>query len=127
MKNLPLVIGIAVICATQASAQTISFNPVIQPQSVFGADPIMRVTSAFRTPLPMGDQQVPEMKLQDEARRSLYEIAAKECAVLSSTFKAECRIVSMNVSFPFTGPNTSPPNFATATVNYELRLGARPQ
>jgi hypothetical protein len=35
---------------------------------------------------------------RESARRALYEMAANECASLSETFKAECRLSSVTLS-----------------------------
>jgi hypothetical protein len=37
-------------------------------------------------------------KIRDRARRAVYEMAGRECALLQDTIAAECRLESVNVS-----------------------------
>ncbi len=60
----------------------------------------MRISASFQTIVPVTGQ----MSLEDEAkateiaRKSLYQIAAHECAVITQVFKGNCQMVSINVS-----------------------------
>jgi hypothetical protein len=118
-------IGIAMLLsATGANAQV----PVPTPQgapSAFGVDPIMRVTSVFRAKIEgVNDlRDVPDIKAQEAVRKSLYDMAANECAILAETLKAECRLSNISIIPPNTiivGSYGIPPAL-TATALYELR------
>jgi hypothetical protein len=118
-------IGIAMLLsATEANAQV----PVPTPQgapSAFGVDPIMRVTSVFRAKIEgVNDlRDVPDIKAQEAVRKSLYDMAANECAILAETLKAECRLSNISIIPPNTiivGSYGIPPAL-TATALYELR------
>lgn len=44
------------------------------------------------------NQSTESLQAQENARRSLYERAGKECEVLKATIAAECRLLSVNVN-----------------------------
>ncbi len=50
-----------------------------------------------------------------------YDMAVKECAVLSEIFKAECRLTAVQMPAPLVQLITSASPAQTATANYELR------
>jgi hypothetical protein len=110
------------LSATSANAQV----PMPQPApSAFGADPIMHVTSVFRAKIEgVADiRDVPDIKAQEAVRKSLYDMAANECAVLAETLKAECRLSNIVIISPNTlvvGGYGVPPAM-TATALYELK------
>ena len=109
MRTLTAIVIAMLLSAASASAQWV--------------EPIIRVTSTFRTPLDVADPRAgPEAKVQEAARRTLYEMAANECAILAETLKAECRLSAVTV-LPFvvpTAPN-APPASMNATAVYDLR------
>lgn len=129
MKTSAMAAIAASLLATSASAQ---FNPFFQyynnpfygpPQgSAFGADPITRITSSFRTPI-IADPLGSDAKAQESARRALYGMAEGECATLSEVFQAECRLSSFTLNIPIVATTTSaaPANSMTATAVYELK------
>jgi hypothetical protein len=117
MKTLAVAAIAVALSAASASAQTtMTFGST--PPSVFGADPIIRVTSTFRTPLLETDA-----KAQETARRALYGMAESECAALSEIFRAECRLGSVSILIPIVPASAAPPNTMNATAVYELRPG----
>jgi hypothetical protein len=91
--------------------------------SAFGVDPIIRITTGFRAALAGSDpQSVPDAAMQEAARRAIYTMAMKECAVLSESFKAECRLGSVTTYTGATAPNpAAPPGHMTGTATYELK------
>jgi len=92
MKTLIAAAVAVAASAASASAQTRMTFGSSQP-SAFGADPIMPVTSTFRTSVAVTEPQaVPNPSAQETARRALYTMAEGECAALSQIFKAECRL-----------------------------------
>jgi hypothetical protein len=115
------------LSAANASAQ--AFVPSPQQNTPFGPDPIIRVTVTFRTAIEVADARaVPDTKAQETALRSLYDMALNQCLALSETFKAECRLGSLQVMSPFTpilpaaSQNSCPPAPAlNATATYELK------
>jgi hypothetical protein len=125
-KTLALVlIAAALLSTTNARAQVTMTTTATA--SAFGVDPIMRITSVFRTTVAVADPQtVPDERAQDAARRVLYQMGEGECATLSEIFHAECRLSSLNIWTPPLVPsaqNAAQNNAVmTATAVYELRL-----
>jgi hypothetical protein len=120
----------AIIIAVLSSVTSASAQLTVTPQrpqqgTAFGPDPIIRVTTTFRTPVEVADPRaVPDVKAQESARRALYDMATKECVVLSETFKAECRLSSVVIigSAIIAQSNNPAPNPAmAATAIYELK------
>jgi hypothetical protein len=110
------------LSATSANAQVPTPQPV---PSAFGVDPIIHVTSVFRAKIEgVTDlRDVPDIKAQEAVRKSLYDMAANECAVLAETLKAECRLSNIVIVTPTTfiaGTYGLPPAM-TATALYELK------
>jgi hypothetical protein len=126
MKILTAALFALALSATGASAQ--QFQPQFQPPptSAFGPDPVMRITVSFRTAVEAVDARaVPDQKAQETARRALYHMAADECAALSETFQAECRLGSLQIFTqvtPVQPPNAPPvaPSM-NATAVFELK------
>jgi hypothetical protein len=126
MKGLTVILLALALSATGASAQQqIRAGGPLNP--AFGTDPIIRVTVSFRAAIEGADARaVPDPKAQDAARRALYDMAATECSTLSETFKAECRLGSLQI-FPQMATPAQPPNgpptiaSLNATAIYELK------
>jgi hypothetical protein len=125
MMRTPTAIIVAILLSTiSASAQP--FPTTAQPgASAFGVDPIIRVTSVFRAKIEgvTDIRDVPDIKAQEAVRKSLYDMAANECAMLAETLKAECRLSNIVIITPTTlvvGTYGIPPAM-TATALYELR------
>jgi hypothetical protein len=51
----------------------------------------------FFVPGPSNDSEE-ATKIRERVRRSVYEMAARECALLEDTIAAECRLESINVN-----------------------------
>jgi hypothetical protein len=129
MKTLAVVAIVVALSVTSASAQTVTTFGSPQP-TAFGVDPVMRVTSTFRTTVAVIEPQaIPDAKAQETARRALYGMAESECSALSEIFKAECRLSNVSISIPIVfgnvASNTSfasaPSNSMSATAIYELK------
>jgi hypothetical protein len=124
MKILTATLLALALSATGASAQ--QFQPPFQPPptSAFGPDPVMRITVSFRTAVEAVDARTaPDQKAQETARQALYHMAADECAVLSETFQAECRLGSLQIfALPVQSSNAPPvvPSL-NATAIFELK------
>ena len=97
--------GVAVTLAALATITAVSAQPLTMPDteppapSAFGPDPIIQITTTFRARIEgVSDaREVPSPTAQDTARRTLYNMAANECRVLSEYWKAECRLNSFTV------------------------------
>src|ERR1700733_12796567 len=118
----------ALTSMTAASAQTAAVRGEAPPSSAFGPDPIIRIMTTFRARIEgLADpRDVPSTTAQDTARRTLYNMAANECIVLSEFWKAECRLNSFSVYVPverLVEPDALPqvPSMFGKAV-YELRL-----
>jgi hypothetical protein len=108
MKILAAVAVAMALFATNARAQTILNSPIspsinvpVPPltSSVFAADATVRISTTFRIAVASKDtESMNDAKAQEAARRTLYGMAAGECALLSETFKAECRLNSFTIT-----------------------------
>jgi hypothetical protein len=122
MKTLAVVAIAVAISTTSANAQITTTFSTPQQATAFGVDPIMRVTSTFRTTVAVTEPQaMPDAKAQETARRALYGMVENECTVLSEALKAECRLSSVSILVPITLNNTAPSNAMSATAIYELK------
>ena len=119
MRSLAILLAAVALSATSAAAQVIS--PV--PPGPQRTEQPLRISSTFRTILTMAPTQVvPDAAAQEAGRRTLYAMAADECAALSEIFKSDCHLTSVQiVAFPPLGSNAQPANILNATANYELR------
>jgi hypothetical protein len=116
----------ALTSMTAASAQMTSVPGPEPAASAFGPDPIIQITTTFRVGIEgLADpREVPSRTAQDTARRTLYNMAANECTVLSEYWKAECRLSSFSVYLVnLGGPRPEPPSLPSmfGTAIYELR------
>jgi len=116
---------LALSWAEAAPAQTMMTTAVQQP-SAFGQEPVIRITATFRSATAAAEgQPIPDSQAQETARRAIYAMALKECAVLSETFKAECRLGSVMIYTPSGPPSAPSPNVLTGNASYELRVTGR--
>jgi hypothetical protein len=123
MTRTPALIAIVMMFAASTHAQTTMTFGSNPPPSAFATDPIIRISSFFRTTAAMTDgQTIPDARSQEAARRELYRMAENECLVLSEIYKADFRLSSLTVNGLFsTTPDGPPPNVMTANGAYELR------
>ena len=112
-----------------ASAQMTPLAGSEPAPSAFGPDPIIQITTTFRARIEgLADpRDVPSTTARDTARRTLYNMAANECTVLTEFWRAECRLNSLSVyvALVSTGDlNPEPLQFPSmfATAVFELRL-----
>jgi hypothetical protein len=127
MKILTATLLALALSATGTSAQ-VQITGGAPQNTAFGTDPIIRVTVSFRTAVAveaMDPRAVPDPKAQEAARRALYDMAASECATLSETFKAECRLGSLQIlpQGVLAQPANAPPVVPSLSANavYELK------
>ena len=99
MKRVLAILLATSMSMAAASAQTSTFPSMEPPPSAYGPDPILQITTTFRTRIEgLADaRDVPTTAAQDMARRSLYNMAANECTVLAEFWKADCRLTSFEV------------------------------
>ena len=71
---------------------------IVQGQQDRRSDQVrVQVGINFFVPGPTNDGEE-GTKIRDRARRSIYEMAARECALLEDTIAAECRLESITVN-----------------------------
>ena len=112
--------------ATPACAQTITIGGSSNVPEAYSVRLPIRVSESFNVPLngeANSDQSI------EAARRQLYKMMQDECAILSESFKAECRIASFNITLgrnfgPAAASNASAPQMRSvdASVNYGLKV-----
>jgi uncharacterized protein YcfJ len=121
-RNLVAALVVLTLSTTGASSQVTVTSSGPQAGSAFGAEPIVRITSTFRTIGAMEPtQSVPDAAAQGAARRAFYAMAADECASLSEVFRSECRLSSVQMVAPIVGAAAAPRDVMSATAVYELR------
>src|SRR5579884_1728320 len=114
-----VLVGIAV--AGSAAAQQI----VIQPRPAAAetrTDIRVVVGMNFFAPAPVANAEAAS-KAQEQARRVLYEAAARECELLQSVIASECRLDSININVSRTYGNQQPEGFnANGNFSFHIKL-----
>jgi hypothetical protein len=96
-----------ILFAACASALLISSataqSPEARVQGVLQSarqDGLVRVQSSlnFFVPVPAGVDSEDAQKIQEKARRSIYELAAHECDLLKDTLAKDCRLENIHSS-----------------------------
>ncbi len=83
----------------------------------------VQVNISFAVPLASNDEDA-IFKAQETARRRLYAVADKECALLADTIASVCRIESVNVNVNrLRQPNADSVN---ASLSMALRILLKP-
>lgn len=120
MKIVSFAAACCFVCTTAAHAQ-MTMTTVQQPPSAF-AEPIIRVSSTFRTLASSAEgQQIADAKTQETARKELYRMAESECVILTEVYKGECRLGTITINPVFTAPNAPISSVVTATAIFEIR------
>ena len=99
MKNLLTLASLAAVFATAASAQTI----VVKPNEPRPIGPIVaeqvRVSIAVNMFVAApNDESEQALKAQEDGRRLVYNVAARECDVLRDMLAKDCRLNSVNIN-----------------------------
>jgi len=99
IKRLGLLAALACVFATSASAQTI----VVKPNEPRAIGPIVaeqvRVSVAVNLFVAApNDESELALKAQEDGRRLVYNVAARECALLRDLLASDCRLDSVNVN-----------------------------
>jgi hypothetical protein len=92
-------------CATTASAQTITVRPN-EPSLMAPAVEQARIALSIQTFVPSpNDNSDQTKKAEEDARRTVYDLAGHECAILRDTLAGDCRLESINVNIQRPAPN----------------------
>jgi hypothetical protein len=89
-------------------------------QPVLGAESIrVQVAVSLWVPGPSGDSEEAN-RLREKARRSLYEMAMRECAVMLDVIASDCKVEAINVNVN-RHPGQQPEGFqAGANMTYRI-------
>jgi hypothetical protein len=94
-----IVLAVMMLGGAAASAQPVPTFSGAQRAALAQQQSQMRVNVGFnifvQSPTGLSDQA---MQAQERARRQMYELAKKECAVLEDVIASDCRIESVNVN-----------------------------
>lgn len=104
---------VAVPDAGSARSMTLAGNPVIT------------VNVNFQTQIPVADVSADGViKSQESARKMLYQLANKECALLQEAIAKTCRLMNLNVNAKVNArPNQNPPFlFINSNARYAITL-----
>jgi hypothetical protein len=97
--------------ATAATAEIVIRSPNEVPGTPAAADQA-RITVNLNTFVPApSDNTDQAQKAEESGRRTVYEFAEHECAILRDTIASECRLESINVNMQRIAPS---PNFVQA-------------
>ena len=92
----------AVLSAASASAQTTVVPPASNRMTIVSEprDAAVRaqVSITFVVPGSADDASPEAEKIREGARRSMYEVAARECGLLLAALASECRLENVNVN-----------------------------
>jgi len=97
IRKLILALSVALAVAASAHAETPAARTSVMPGGGNGSDVRVQVHVNFFVAGPVDDSEA-SLKAQADARRKLYESAARECEVLRASIAAQCRIESINVN-----------------------------
>lgn len=97
IRKLMLAVPLALTLAGAAHAEVPTSRTAIMPPSSKGGEVRVQVRITFFVPGTVDDGEA-SFKAQEQARRRLYESAARECDVLRATIAAECRVESININ-----------------------------
>jgi hypothetical protein len=97
MLRICLTIAFIIGGVVAAPAETtIVLNPKDRPMMP-GAEQV-RVSVGVNMFVPLTDGGEQAIKAQEDARRLVYDLAARECAILRDVLASECRLESINVN-----------------------------
>ncbi len=121
-RTIRLTVVAAVMFAAPAMAQSI----VIQPRAAASADTKgdvhVNIGMNFFVAAPTDDSEA-AVKAQEQARRALYESAARECDLLRAVIASECRLESININVNRNYGNQTPQGFnANGNFRFLIKL-----
>jgi hypothetical protein len=117
-------IALAANLATAASAEIVIRNE--DAAAPVGADQV-RITINLNTFVPaQTDNSDQSQKAEEAGRRTVYEFADHECAILRDTIASECHLDSINVNMQRVAPNMNFPQARpdgfniNSTINFRI-------
>ncbi len=121
MLAAPLALMAVAMAAGTAGAQQPAARTLI-PNMMHGGDVRVQVRVTFFVPGTVDDSEA-SIKAQEQARRRLYESAARECEVLRAAIASQCRIESINLSTSrYFGGQQGEGFNATGNFNFRVTL-----
>lgn len=87
----------------------------------------LRVESSLNVQVPLspGTTSDEQIRQSEEARKALYQTAARECALLQDVFKIECRLQSVRVMSNIQSRNSAG-DFVNVNGSFSYELLNRP-
>jgi hypothetical protein len=87
-------LGLLVVGGAQAQTQTVVIQ---QRPEQKGTEVRVQVNISFFVPGAVNNSEA-SLKVQEDARKALYQTAAKECEVLQATVANDCRLESVSIN-----------------------------
>ena len=112
MHRLLLLTAAWLLVAGSAGAQIVRIGPQDGVPSAGQITPTRIQVQMNISQRVMGDGVEEQRRVEQAVRRSLYEAALNECAIITTVFKGGCRLASLNVN-----SNTQERNEAVYFVN----------
>jgi hypothetical protein len=97
MSRPAAALSFALVLALGAISQPKAQERVVLAQERSERPVRVQVGTSFFMPGPVGDLAEAN-RVREQARRVIYEMAAKECEVLLSVFASQCRLEGLNVN-----------------------------
>ena len=118
------VLAIAGLFSSTAFAQTITINRDPAPSAFRAPQSFDAGTTRVQVSIQVNRAAVAsstqdQLAAQEDLRHVLYDSVARECGIIGETFKADCRIASLNMSSN-SGNGGNANMFANASVTFAL-------
>lgn len=122
IRLLAFFVSAGLALALPASAQQIVIQPRATTALEAKTDIRVNVAMSFFAKAPVSDAEA-AAKAQEQARRVLYEAAAKECELLRTVIASECRLESINIGVNRSYGNQQPEGFnANGSFTFHIKL-----
>jgi hypothetical protein len=96
-RKLLLALPFLLLLPAAAPAETVARTAIVMEPGKSGGEVRVQVHMNFIVPGPADDSEE-SFKTQEQARRRLYESAARECEVLRASIASDCRVESISVN-----------------------------
>ncbi len=124
MKRIVMIVLLASACGQASAQQTFSEvqRAVMAQQNAAQSQVRINIGMNMFVPAPSGiDEKA--LAAQEKARRQIYQLAMKECTVLTETIAADCRIEGVNVNVNRQHGQPQVEGFTiNANMNYRVTL-----
>ncbi len=124
-RKIMLAASLALMAAAMTAGAANAQQPAVRasiPNMAHGGEVRVQVRVTFFVPGTVDDSDA-SFKAQEQARRKLYESAARECGVLRAAIAAQCRIELINLSVSrFFGGQQGEGFNATGNFNFRVTL-----